>query len=109
MERGSDRNLTHDLTRIGDVHRDARATPFDSATSLVARHGIERYPLAFQLSDTQGYQLNTPDDTEVVSFQIGEGAVGMAIPDAEWDATVSRYKPRALSRSKNCRICVGDQ
>jgi hypothetical protein len=50
--------------------------------------------LAKDFSVLQSYQMNSPDDTEVISFQIAECAVGMANPDAEWDAVMSRYRPR---------------
>jgi hypothetical protein len=50
--------------------------------------------LAKDFSVLQSYQMNSPDDTEVISFQIAECAVGMANPDAEWDTVMSRYLPR---------------
>lgn len=39
-----------------------------------------------------GYQLNPPDDTEVISFQVGEGAITMANPDTEWDRVMAGFR-----------------
>ncbi len=42
-----------------------------------------------------GSRLNPPDDTEVTWFQIGEGAVGMANPDTEWDRVMAGFRLEA--------------
>jgi hypothetical protein len=48
--------------------------------------------LAKDFSVLAGYQLNSPEDTEVRSFQIGEGAISLANPDVEWDRVMASYK-----------------
>jgi diguanylate cyclase (GGDEF)-like protein len=39
-----------------------------------------------------GYRLS-PDDTEVVSFQVGDSAISMANAETEWDTVMARYRP----------------
>ena len=43
-----------------------------------------------------GYRLN-PDDTEVISFQVGDSAISMADAETEWDAVMARYKPNNVT------------
>lgn len=43
-----------------------------------------------------GYRLNSPADSEVISFQVGDSAISMANADTEWDAVMARYKPSAV-------------
>jgi len=53
--------------------------------------------LAKDLNVLGGYRLNAPDDTEVTGFQIGEAAISMADPEAEWDSAMARYMPASAA------------
>lgn len=59
---------------------------FDNATLKIALY------LAKDLGVLVAYRLNPPEDTEVTSFQIGEGAITMADPDTEWDRVMAGYR-----------------
>jgi hypothetical protein len=54
--------------------------------------------LARDFGVLSSYQT-TADGMDVTSFQISELAIGMANPDAEWDAMMARYKPSTPSVS----------
>jgi hypothetical protein len=45
--------------------------------------------------------MNPPDDTEMTWFQIGEGAITMADPEAEWDRVMAGYKQPAAMTAAN--------
>jgi hypothetical protein len=54
--------------------------------------------LAGDFGVLSSYQT-TDDGMDVTSFQISELAIGIANPDAEWDAMMARYKPSTPSVS----------
>jgi serine/threonine protein kinase len=48
--------------------------------------------LAQDFGVLMGWRLSEPARTEVVWFQIGEGAISMANPDTEWDRVMTGYR-----------------
>jgi uncharacterized protein (TIGR02391 family) len=48
--------------------------------------------LARDFNVLHGFRMNTPDDTEVVWFQLGENAITLKNIDVQWDIVTSRYK-----------------
>ena len=59
---------------------------FDNATLKIALY------LAKDLGVLASYRLNPPDDNEVTSFRIGEGAITMVDPETEWDRVMAGFR-----------------
>jgi serine/threonine protein kinase len=55
--------------------------------------------LARDLRVLGSYRVNSPAETEVVWFQIGESVIGMANPDAEWDRVMVGYRLPATAQN----------
>lgn len=60
---------------------------FDDATLKLGLY------LSRDFNALASYRLNLPEDTEVVSFQVAEGAISMANPDREWDRIMTAWRP----------------
>ncbi len=84
-ERKREGFVFEDLKRHADKLYSDR--PFDVATLKLGLY------LAKDLRALSSFGLNSPDDTEVTSFQIGEGMIAMAEPGSEWDRVMEGYKP----------------
>jgi hypothetical protein len=88
-------NTSEKFYEFEDLQKQVRALYPDSDFDEAAlKLGLYLVP---DLNVLQGRQMNPPDDTEVVRFQIGEGIItAHKNLDSAWDALATWYTPKPL-------------